>query len=91
MFKFVVTNDEGLAIELEAKPRDILRFERETQVKLSDLEEGLSFADLYHLAWVTFRRVDSVNAPKTLKVFEEGWDVDPVVEREDADPTNAEA
>ena len=91
MFKFIVSNDEGLAFELETKPRDILKFERASGVELSELEEGISYATLYHLAWMTFKRVVPGEAPSKLSDFEKDWDVDPKVELEDADPTHAEA
>lgn len=86
MITFHLTNDEGVELDVTARPRDILQWEKTTKgAKFSDFEKGIELSTLYSVAFMAARRQGLVE-DKNLAEFEANWDCLPTGEDE-TDPT----
>jgi len=89
MLTLHITGDNGFDAEVVAKPRHILAFERATGTKFSELENEVSMATLYEIAYLVMKIQHPDAVPRKLAEFEKTFDVLPVEDEEPPGPTPA--
>ncbi|MBB4689827.1 hypothetical protein [Amycolatopsis jiangsuensis] len=91
MLTLKITGDNGFDDEVTAKPRHVLLFERVSGIPFSQLEDGISMANLYQLGHLVMKMTHPDVTPMKLSEFEETFDVLPVGGEQEPDPGHAGA